>query len=136
MGFPYDFPIDLTAYSSVITNLYRQRLSERLADEDYLARPTHLAIGTGVATEDPKKLTALVNEIHRTELTERRLSGAVGEVAEFWAIITSNAANDTWKEIGLLNARGDLLIRDEDSGGLYTKSSGEVKIVRVQLRIA
>lgn len=118
-----------------IIDAYRQRHAERMAGEAF-TRPSHIAVGTGVVTSgEASKLTALVNELAREEITARWLTG--GDIARFSAIFTKGVANDTWTEIGLFNADsgGDLLARDENTGGFCTKTASQVKVAVVQLRV-
>lgn len=121
-----------------ITDRYRERHAEQMAGEAE-TRPSHVAVGNGVVESgEASKLDALVSELHREPITARWLTGDNSDAARMSAIFTEGVAIGTWTEIGLFNAAegGDLLARDENVAGFCTKTTEQVKVVVVQLRIA
>lgn len=86
-------------------DIYRELHAGWMIGETFF-RPTHIAVGTDmVETGETSKLIALVNELHREEITARWLLDT--NKARFSAIFTTGVANGTWKELGLLSMESD-----------------------------
>lgn len=85
-------------------------------------RPTHIAVGTSLLeTGEFTKLTALVDELHREEITARWVLGT--DIARFSAIFTSAVANGTWREVGLFSVESDVERVTDGNMNLWTSDT-------------